>query len=156
MMNESHTTNESSTVDMPKPTAAPLVLAVGIVLAAMGVATSLAFLFVGGVVFVAGLGMWIAQLLPGRGHCREPRVEPSLRPQPVTPAPGEVARTAAGHARLSPAAAGESPSGFRGHQGRPCRRARDAAAGIGLRSIKRSRHLVAREFARRHGAPRRR
>jgi hypothetical protein len=92
MMNESHTTNESPTVDMPKPTAAPLVLAVGIVLAAMGVATSLAFLFVGGVVFVAGLGMWISQLLPGRGHWRERRVEPSLRPQPITPVLGEVAR----------------------------------------------------------------
>ena len=91
-MGESHTTNESSTVDMPKPTAAPLVLAVGIVLEAMGVATSLAFLFVGGVVFVAGLGMWISQLLPGRGHWRERRVEPSLRPQPITPTPGEVAR----------------------------------------------------------------
>ena len=41
---------------MPKPTAAPLVLAVGIALAAMGVAASLAFLFVGVVVFVAGTG----------------------------------------------------------------------------------------------------
>ena len=92
MTNESHTTNDSSSVEMPKPTAAPLVLAVGIVLAAMGVATSLAFLFVGVVVFVAGLGMWISQLLPGRGHWREPRVEPSLRPQPIVPAPGEVER----------------------------------------------------------------
>jgi hypothetical protein len=92
MMNESHDTNDSSVIEMPRPTAAPLVLAAGIALAAMGVATSLAFLFVGVIVFVVGLGMWIAQLLPGRGHLREPRVEPSLRPQPVTPAPGEVER----------------------------------------------------------------
>ena len=77
MMHESHTTNDPSTIDMPKPTAAPLVLAVGIVLAAMGIATSLLFLIVGGILFVVGLGMWIGQLLPGRGHWREPRVEPS-------------------------------------------------------------------------------
>jgi hypothetical protein len=92
MMNESHATDEYSSVEMPKATAAPLVLAVGIALAAMGAAASLAFLFVGAAVFVAGLGMWISQLLPGRGHWREPRVEPSLRPQPVAPAPGEVER----------------------------------------------------------------
>jgi hypothetical protein len=92
MMNESHSTDDSSSIDVPRPTAAPLVLAVGIVLAAMGVATNVAFLFVGAAVFVVGLGMWIAQLLPGRGHWREPRVEPSLRPRPITPAPGEVVR----------------------------------------------------------------
>src|SRR5262245_58610401 len=94
-MNESQRTDvsaSSESIDMPRPTAAPLVLAVGISLAAMGLATSLAFLFVGIVVFVAGLGMWISQLLPGRGHWREPRVEPSQRPQPVTPAVGEGKR----------------------------------------------------------------
>jgi hypothetical protein len=93
MMNESHSTDvsaSSASIEMPKPTAAPLVLAVGIALSAMGVAASLAFLCVGVIVFVAGLGMWISQLLPGRGHWPEPRVEPSLRPQLVLPAPGEV------------------------------------------------------------------
>ena len=44
------------------------------------------------IVFVSGLGMWIFQLLPGRGHWREPRVEPSLRPHEVIPVPGEVGR----------------------------------------------------------------
>jgi hypothetical protein len=92
MMNESDATNDSSAIEMPKPTAAPLVLAAGIALAAMGVATSVAFLFVGVVVFVIGLGMWITQLLPGRGHAQEPRVEPSLRPKPIMSAPGEVAQ----------------------------------------------------------------
>ena len=86
MMNESHSTDDSASsasIKMPKPTAAPLVLAVGIALSAMGVTASLAFLCVGVIVFFAGLGMWISQLLPGRGHWPEPRVEPSLRPQPV-------------------------------------------------------------------------
>ena len=92
------------------------------------------FLFVGAIVFVVGLGMWIAQLLPGRGHVHEPLVEPSLRPQPVTPAPGEVERLRQRHARLSLAAAGEGPPDLRRHQGRPRRRAGDAAAGAALRT----------------------
>ena len=81
MTNESHSADNSAsspTIEMPKPTVAPLVLAIGIVLMAMGIAASLAFLLVGVAVFIAGLGMWIAQLLPGRGHWHEPRVAPSL------------------------------------------------------------------------------
>jgi hypothetical protein len=91
MTDESHTI-DPTTVDMPKPTAAPLVLAVGIVLAAFGIATSLIFLLVGAILFVLGLGMWISQLLPGRGHWREPRVDPSLRPLPIAPASEGVPR----------------------------------------------------------------
>lgn len=90
MSHDPRTTHDGQSVEMPQPTAAPLVLAVGIVLMAMGVATSLAFLPVGGLIFFVGLGMWIRQLLPGRGHVREPLVEPALRPQPVLPAAGEV------------------------------------------------------------------
>src|SRR5262249_20772666 len=67
-----------------------------IMLIAAGMAMSLIFLFVGLVLFVVGLGMWISQLLPGRGHWREPRVDPAQRPQPVAPAPGEVERLRAG------------------------------------------------------------
>jgi hypothetical protein len=95
MIDESHsadTSASSPTIEMPKPTVAPLVLALGIALMAMGLAASLAFLLVGVVVFIAGLAMWISQLLPGRGHWHEPRVAPSLRPQPIVPAPGEVQR----------------------------------------------------------------
>jgi hypothetical protein len=91
MTSESHNT-DSTTIEMPKPTAAPLVLAVGIVLAAFGVATSLIFLLVGAILFVLGLGMWIAQLLPGRGHWREPLVERSLRPLPIAPSSEGVPR----------------------------------------------------------------
>ena len=60
-----------------------------------------AFLVVGGVLLIVGLGLWIAQLLPGRGHLHEPLVEPCARPSPVQPAPGTVEQIAAGHARLS-------------------------------------------------------
>lgn len=84
-----NSTNPGS-VEMPKPTAAPLVLAVGIVLMALGVATSLAFLAVGAVLLVLGLARWISQLLPGQGHWHEPLVEESSRPAPPAPEPGGV------------------------------------------------------------------
>src|SRR5216683_485247 len=76
-------------VEMPRPTAAPLVLALGITLLAAGVALGTGFLAVGAVVVVAGLGIWIVQLLPGRGHVHESLVEPA-RPRPVTAIPGGV------------------------------------------------------------------
>ncbi len=79
-------------VEMPRPTVAPMVLALGIVLAAAGVATNFAFLAVGGVLFVIALGMWIGQLLSGRGHIHEPLVESSLRPVAVAPRPEGVER----------------------------------------------------------------
>ena len=62
---------------MPRPTAAPLVLALGLSLLAAGVALGTAFLVVGVVVVVTGLGMWVAQLLPGRGHVRERLAAPA-------------------------------------------------------------------------------
>jgi hypothetical protein len=74
---------------MPRSTAAPVVLAVGITLLAAGVALGTAFLAVGAVVVVAGLSIWIAQLLPGRGHVHESVVE-TARPQPVMARPGGV------------------------------------------------------------------
>ena len=76
-------------VEMPRPTAAPLVLALGITLLAAGVALGTGFLVVGAVVVVAGLGIWIVQLLPGRGHVHESLVE-AARPQPVMAVPGGV------------------------------------------------------------------
>ena len=77
-------------VRMPAPTVAPLVMALGIALAALGVATSYAFLLVGAILFVLSLGTWVSHLLPGRGHHVEPWVEPALRAQPVSGAAGGV------------------------------------------------------------------
>jgi hypothetical protein len=80
------------TVQMPRPTAAPLVLALGLALLAAGVPFGPGFLVVGAAVVVVGLGLWVAQLLPGRGHVHEPLAEPARRPRPVTGAPGGVER----------------------------------------------------------------
>jgi hypothetical protein len=77
-------------VEMPRPTVAPLVLVFGLTLLVAGLPLGLGFLVVGVVVAVVGLGIWIAQLLPGRGHVHEPLVEAARRAQPVTGAPGGV------------------------------------------------------------------
>jgi hypothetical protein len=77
-------------VEMPRPTAAPLVLALGMTLVAAGVAFGPTFFVVGAVLVVAGLGLWIGQLLPGRGHVHESLPEPARRPPPVTGVPGGV------------------------------------------------------------------
>jgi hypothetical protein len=79
-------------VEMPRPTAAPMVLALGMALVAAGVAFGPSFFVVGAAVVVAAVGLWISQLLPGRGHIHEPLAEPAHGPQPVTAAPGGVER----------------------------------------------------------------
>src|SRR5260370_1414003 len=79
-------------VQMPRPTAAPLVLALGMAILAAGVALGTAFLLVGAVVLVVGLSIWVTQLLPGSGHVHESLAEPARRPRPVTGAAGGVER----------------------------------------------------------------
>jgi hypothetical protein len=79
-------------VEVPRPTAAPFVLALGLTLIAAGVALGPAFWVVGGVVVVAALRIWIGQLLPGRGHVHESLAEPPHVPRPVAAAPAGVER----------------------------------------------------------------
>lgn len=76
------------TVEMPKPTLAPLLLSLGLGLVGAGVATSPAFLVLGGLLFVIGLVGWVGELLPGRGHAHEPVAGPA--PDPVAARPGTV------------------------------------------------------------------
>jgi hypothetical protein len=83
-------------VEMPRPTPAPLVLALGLALLAAGVSFGTGFLVVGAVVVIAGISLWIAQLLPGAGHVHESLVELARRPGPVTGRPGRVERLGPG------------------------------------------------------------
>lgn len=89
---------QATAVQMPAQTVWPLVLALGIALISAGVATSPALSIVGAALFLFGLGGWIHQLLPGRGHIHEPLVEPARRPQQVTERPGTVGQLRPGMA----------------------------------------------------------
>jgi hypothetical protein len=64
-------------------------VALGLTLLASGVALGPGFLVVGAVVLVAGLVIWIGQLLPHQGHVLESLTEPA-RPTPPSAAPGSV------------------------------------------------------------------
>ena len=55
-------------LEMPRPTIAPLTLSLGLAMLAVGVIASPAFLIVGTAIILVGLGLWVANLLPGRGH----------------------------------------------------------------------------------------
>jgi hypothetical protein len=79
---------DGPTVETPKPTVWPVVLGLGISLLAAGVATSPAFLALGGLIFVAGLVGWIGSLLHGRGYAEELMTAPA--PEPVAGRPGAV------------------------------------------------------------------
>lgn len=77
-------------VEVPAPTAWPLVLGLGIALVLGGVATSLAFSLVGLLLLALGLGGWVAQLLPGRGRAHENPAAPDRVPPEVVARPGTV------------------------------------------------------------------
>jgi len=78
-------------VELPAPTAAPIILSVGMVVLASGVVMGPAFFVVGALTIVVGLAAWISQLLPGRGHVHEPLVEPARRAGPLRGRVGAVA-----------------------------------------------------------------
>src|SRR5262245_44414136 len=78
------------TLEMPRPTVAPLMVALGLILLAASAPFGLAFVVAGAGILILALGTWVGELLPGRGHCREPLVELALRPSPVAPQPETV------------------------------------------------------------------
>ncbi len=87
---------EHDTFEMLRPTPAPLVLSVGLALMAAGMATNVGFAVIGGVLCLAGLGAWIANLLPGRGHFDEALAAPASWPEPTAGVLGRVASLRAG------------------------------------------------------------
>ncbi len=104
-------------VEMPQPTAAPLVLALGLALLLVGWATNLTFVLVGAVICIAGLGSWIAHLLPGRGHEIEPLAEAALRARAIQPqigTVGQLRRGMAGYRLRLPEKVHPISAGFKG------------------------------------------
>lgn len=92
MATESDRPETPDRIEMPAPTFWPLVLAAGVTLIGAGVVTNYLFSAIGAVVFLIGLGNWMAQLMPGAGHVEEPLVEPHRRPRVIVPHVGEVER----------------------------------------------------------------
>lgn len=80
----------ADSVEMPRPTAWPIVLALGITFLGAGLATSPALLVVGAMLAVIGLGGWIANLLPGQGEMHVHLVEPEVRYRGIAAKPKSV------------------------------------------------------------------
>jgi hypothetical protein len=99
MASEPHgslSTDPLDSVEMPRPTVWPMVLSLGLLLMALGVATNLVITLAGAALLLFGLGGWISQLLPGRGHIHEARVAPEHRPELPAAAVGTVRHLATG------------------------------------------------------------
>lgn len=89
-MTEHQASSEADTVEMPKPSVAPMVMAVGIALAASGLVTHVAFSVAGGLIAILGLSVWIRDLLPGCGIVYESWVPIAQRAQPVKAASADI------------------------------------------------------------------
>jgi hypothetical protein len=88
-LSEPDLTAGAAGVELPEATIAPMMLSLGLAMLAIGVITSPVFLVVGAGIMIIALGLWIANLLPGRGHVHEPLVPQAKRPlmirgQPLT------------------------------------------------------------------------
>ena len=83
-------------VEMPAPTAAPIVLSTGMVVLASGVVFGPAFFVVGFLLVLIGLASWISCLLPGRGHIHEELADAAHRPGPLHGRVGTVGRLVEG------------------------------------------------------------
>ncbi len=88
--------SERDTLEMPRPTVAPLVLSAGVALVGAGIVFGVVLTIVGALILAVGLGIWIGQLLPGQGHVHEPRALPANRAQPPAPVLGAVEQLRAG------------------------------------------------------------
>jgi mono/diheme cytochrome c family protein len=82
--------HSNNAVEMPRATVWPVVLGLGILLAALGAATNLFFCIIGGLLLLIAIAGWVSQLLPGRGHEFEPLPPPEDRVTMVVPRPGAV------------------------------------------------------------------
>jgi hypothetical protein len=81
---------------MPRPTAGPMIMSVGIALVCAGAALGVALSVAGAFLLITGLTMWIRDLMPGRGHFHEQRVPPTKRPRRLAAAMGTVEQMQAG------------------------------------------------------------
>lgn len=67
-MQHDHATTGHNTVELPRPTAWPLVLAFGVSLILFSMVTSIVFFYMGAALSVAGIVGWFMQIFPAEAH----------------------------------------------------------------------------------------
>ncbi len=98
-MTEEHDTAHETTedgIDLPTPTAWPVVFALGISLLFAGLVTNVIVSWVGAVLFVSGAVGWWFDMFPAERHERVALQPASMRPPPITPRPAAVEHLRAG------------------------------------------------------------
>jgi hypothetical protein len=93
-----HDTPTPESIEMPAPTIAPVVLALGTTLLLAGVVTNLALSVAGLILALVGAVLWFGALVRGTGEISEPLVPPDQRARPARPVPGSVERLQTGMA----------------------------------------------------------
>ncbi len=94
-MSES-SSSDSSTVELPASTGWPLVVAAALAFTLVGVMTDLWLSLAGIVILAIGIGGWIRELTPGRGHVHHPLVPADQRASPVVRSERTIAASRAG------------------------------------------------------------
>jgi hypothetical protein len=97
--NEHRADPAAESIEMPLPTAWPMVLALGITLAAAGLVTNPVFSIVGLILMVAALGGWIGALLPEEARETVPFLPPERRTGPIPVSTKKIEAPAAGMPR---------------------------------------------------------
>jgi hypothetical protein len=87
---------EAEGIDLPTPTAWPMIFALGLALLFAGLVTHVMVSCVGGALFLAGAVGWWFQVLPVEQHERVPLQAERLRPPPIEPQAAGVEHLRAG------------------------------------------------------------
>lgn len=99
MSSEEHRDQVGGGIEMPAPTAWPLIAALGVALGFAGLVTNAIVSVVGVVLALAGAVGWWHDVLPHEQHERIPLRPPAQRATPVQPAPQAVEHLTLGEAR---------------------------------------------------------
>ena len=130
-------------IEMPAPTAWPLVLAFGFTLMFAGLLTSVAVSILGAVLAVAGCVGWFREVFP---HEHEEPVPSFRKIVRIATQRAVVERLPVAADQCARLASGPDLSGVGGCEGRTGRKRRDGAAGLHLWSAQGRKHLVSRSI----------
>ena len=138
------TRTRSTAIDVPAPTAWPLVLALGFTLMFAGLLTNVSVTVLGVVLVVAGCVGWFREVVPGEHEEEVPVVAEDAEVTTERRVVDRLADRARTGARL---ASRPHLSDLGGCEGRMGRQRRDGGAGLWLRSAESWQHLVSDQSA---------
>ncbi|MCH2139852.1 MAG: hypothetical protein MK100_02320 [Phycisphaerales bacterium] len=86
-MNDTHQHDQTEVIELPQPTASPMVCAFGFALMAAGIVTNWIVAIAGSIIMLVGATAWFMNSNP---HSREIEASPEKKPRPIEPRTGVV------------------------------------------------------------------